>query len=171
MRIALLAPLPPEQTGIADYAANLKAALEGVAPKALGKLNKGEAPGVSLILSSALASGLLLLNYSRGLVGAFTFLIMMTTVACLLAYMMCGLAELKHSRRSSLGWAAVAVVAALGVHPAQQAGQVGQHHRSRGCAPGIGQRRGEGDDQVHGEGLSRAVLISPAAQRAAQPLG
>lgn len=28
MRIALLAPLPPEQTGIADYAANFRAALE-----------------------------------------------------------------------------------------------------------------------------------------------
>lgn len=28
MRIALLAPLPPEQTGIADYAAHLKQALE-----------------------------------------------------------------------------------------------------------------------------------------------
>lgn len=91
----------------------MAAALEGIAPKALGRLNKGEAPGVSLIVSSALASGLLLLNYSRGLVGAFTFLIMMTTVTCLLAYMMCGLAELKHSRRSSRGWAAVAVIAAL----------------------------------------------------------
>lgn len=30
MRIALLAPLPPEQTGIADYAANLKSALESI---------------------------------------------------------------------------------------------------------------------------------------------
>ncbi|KAF1054828.1 MAG: Alpha-D-kanosaminyltransferase [Stenotrophomonas maltophilia] len=30
MRIALLAPLPPEQTGIADYAANFRAALQGL---------------------------------------------------------------------------------------------------------------------------------------------
>ena len=92
---------------------SMAAALEGVAPKALGKLNKGEAPWVSLIVSSALASALLLLNYSRGLVGAFTFLIMMTTVACLVAYMMCGLSELKHSWRSARGWAAVAVIAAV----------------------------------------------------------
>ncbi len=92
---------------------SMAAALEGIAPKALGRLNKGEAPWVSLIFSSALASGLLLLNYSRGLVGAFTFLIMMTTVAGLVAYMMCGLSELKHSWRSSRGWAAVAVIAAL----------------------------------------------------------
>jgi APA family basic amino acid/polyamine antiporter len=92
---------------------SMAAALEGVAPKVLGKLNKGEAPWVSLVFSSVLASVLLLLNYSRGLVGAFTFLIMMTTVACLVAYLMCALAELKHSRRSARGWAAVAVLAAF----------------------------------------------------------
>lgn len=91
----------------------MAAALEGVAPKALAKLNKGEAPWLSLIGSSAVASTLLLLNYSRGLVGAFTFLIMMTTVACLVAYLMCALSEIKHSWRSARGWAAVAVIAGL----------------------------------------------------------
>ncbi|EPM71692.1 group 1 glycosyl transferase, partial [Pseudomonas syringae pv. actinidiae ICMP 18886] len=30
MRIALLAPLPPEQNGIADYAGHLRQALEGL---------------------------------------------------------------------------------------------------------------------------------------------
>lgn len=92
---------------------SMAAALEGVAPKVLGRLNKGEAPWVSLVFSSALASGLLLLNYSRGLVGAFTFLIMMTTVACLVAYLMCALAELKRSWRSARAWAAIALIAAL----------------------------------------------------------
>lgn len=38
MRIALLAPLPPEQTGIADYAAVLKAALESVGVEVLTPL-------------------------------------------------------------------------------------------------------------------------------------
>lgn len=92
---------------------SMAAALEGVAPKILGKLNKGEAPWVSLIFSSVLASGLLLMNYSRGLVGAFTFLIMMKTVAALVAYLACALAELKNSWRSARGWAAVAVIAAV----------------------------------------------------------
>ncbi|MDP3494715.1 MAG: amino acid permease [Hyphomonadaceae bacterium] len=92
---------------------SMAAGLEGIAPKILAKLNKGEAPWVSLIFSSALASALLLLNYSRGLVGAFTFLIMMTTVACLVAYLVCALAELKHSWRNARAWAAVAVIAAL----------------------------------------------------------
>ncbi len=92
---------------------SMAAALEGVAPRVLAKLNKGEAPWVSLVFSSVLASALLLMNYSRGLVGAFTFLIMMTTVACLVAYLACALAEIKHSWRSARAWAAIAVIAAL----------------------------------------------------------
>jgi APA family basic amino acid/polyamine antiporter len=79
----------------------------------LARINKGEAPWVSLVSSSALATALLLLNYSRGLVGAFTFLIMMTTIACLVAYLVCALAELKHSWRNARAWAAVAVIATL----------------------------------------------------------
>ena len=92
---------------------SMAAGREGVAPKVLAKLNKGEAPWVSLIFSSALASVLLLLNYSRGLVEAFSFLIVMTTVAALVAYLMCALAEIKHSWRSARAWAAVALIAAL----------------------------------------------------------
>jgi basic amino acid/polyamine antiporter, APA family len=92
---------------------SMAAAIEGVAPRVLAKLNKGEAPWVSLVFGSALASGLLLLNYSRGLVGAFTFLIMMTTVACLVAYLACALSVIKYSWRDARAWAAVAVIAAL----------------------------------------------------------
>jgi APA family basic amino acid/polyamine antiporter len=92
---------------------SMAAGLEGVAPKVLAKLNKGEAPWVSLVFTSALATALLLLNYSRGLVGAFTFLIMMTTITCLVAYLACALAELKHSWRNARAWAGVAVIAAL----------------------------------------------------------
>lgn len=92
---------------------SMAAALEGLAPRTLAKLNKGEAPWVSLVFSSILASALLLLNYSRGLVGAFTFLIMMTTATLLVGYLACAVAEIKHSWRSARGWAAVGVIAAL----------------------------------------------------------
>jgi basic amino acid/polyamine antiporter, APA family len=92
---------------------SMAVALEGMAPKVLARLNKGESPWVSLVFSSALATALLLLNYSRGLVGAFSFLIMMTTAASLVCYFACALAELKHSRRSAYAWAAIAVIAAL----------------------------------------------------------
>ena len=90
---------------------SMAVALEGLAPRWLAKLNKGEAPWASLVFSSILASALLLLNYSRGLVGAFTFLIMMTTATLLVVYLACALAEIKHSWRSARGWTAVAVIA------------------------------------------------------------
>lgn len=92
---------------------SMAAAIEGVAPRVLAKLNKGEAPWVSLVFSSALASGLLLLNYSRGLVGAFTFLIMMTTVATLICYLASALAVLRHSWRDARAWMAIGVIATL----------------------------------------------------------
>lgn len=92
---------------------SMAVALEGLAPKALAKLNKGEAPWVSLVFSSALATALLLLNYSRGLVGAFAFLIMMTTAVSLVCYLACAMSEIKHSWRNARAWAAVAVIAAL----------------------------------------------------------
>ncbi len=66
-----------------------------------------------LIAASTLASVLLIMNYSRGLVGAFTFLIMLSTVASLLPYLFSALAELRHSWRSARGWAGVAVFAGL----------------------------------------------------------
>lgn len=92
---------------------SMAAAFEGVAPGVFARLNRGEAPWVSLVVSSALASVLLLLNYSRGLVGAFTFLIIMTTVATLIGYLMTALAEVKRSWRNAHGWVTIAVIAAV----------------------------------------------------------
>ena len=90
----------------------MAAALDGLAPKFLARLNKGEAPWVSLVLGSVLASVVLLANYSRGLVGAFTFLLTMTTLAALAPYLVCALAELKRSWKSARNWAIVAALAA-----------------------------------------------------------
>lgn len=91
----------------------MAAAFDGVAPKFLGGLNKQGAPALSLILGSVLASVLLLMNYSRGLVGAFTFLLMMSTLASLGPYLICALAELKQSWRNARSWAVVAVAAGV----------------------------------------------------------
>jgi len=83
---------------------------DGRAPRWLGVVNRGGAPGRSLVLSSALAATLLLLNYTRGLLGAFSFLLMMATAISLFYYFMCALAELKHSWRTARGWALVALI-------------------------------------------------------------
>ena len=88
-------------------------ALDGLLPRVLGRTNSGGAPYVSLLAAATLASVLLLMNYSRGLVGAFTFLILLSTVSTLLPYLFSAAAELRHSWRSARGWAGVALMAAL----------------------------------------------------------
>ncbi len=86
---------------------SMAVAEDGRAPAFLAKVNRGGAPHWSLLLASTLGSVLLLLNYSRGFIGAFTFLLMMATTLSLIYYFVCALAELKHSWRSP----AVAAVA------------------------------------------------------------
>jgi APA family basic amino acid/polyamine antiporter len=84
---------------------------DGKAPKWLATLNRGGAPQNSLLLSSSLGALLLLLNYSRGFVAAYTFLLMMATAIGLPYYFFCALAEIKHSWRSARGWTLVALFA------------------------------------------------------------
>ncbi len=84
---------------------------DGNAPQWLKKLNKGGVPQESLLLSSSLGALLLFLNYARGLVAAYTFLLMMGTAVSLIYYFFCGLAEIKHSWRSTKGWTLVALFA------------------------------------------------------------
>ncbi|MGD9979369.1 MAG: APC family permease [Hyphomonadaceae bacterium] len=88
-------------------------ALDRLLPPIFGRTNRGGSPYVSLLAASTLASVLLVMNYSRGLVGAFTFLIMLSTVASLLPYLFSALAELRHSWRSARGWTGIALLAAL----------------------------------------------------------
>lgn len=84
-------------------------ALDNLAPKWLAATSKGGTPHFSLLLSSALASILLIANYSRGLIGAFTFLLMMATSLTLIYYIVVALAELRHSWRSARAWAMLAL--------------------------------------------------------------
>lgn len=86
-------------------------ALDNHAPTVLAKTNSGASPYVSLLLSAALGSILLMANYARGLVGVYTFLVQMSTMTVLLPYLFCALAELRHSWRSAKAWAAVALTA------------------------------------------------------------
>lgn len=87
-------------------------ALDGLAPRLFARINAGGGPSASLLISSALGSILLLLNYSRGTIGAFTFLVTMSTLAILAPYLVSALAELRHSWRKASAWALVAVLGA-----------------------------------------------------------
>ena len=88
-------------------------ARDRLAPVWLSRLNGGHSPQNALILSSTIGSVLLIANYSRGLVGAFTFLLMMSTVCTLAPLLISALAEIKYSWRSARAWAVVALIGAL----------------------------------------------------------
>ena len=88
-------------------------ALDRLAPKFFAATNGRGAPKYALLISLILGSILLILNYSRGLVGAFTFLLMMSTLALLMPLLVSAIAELRHSWKSARSWAIIALLAAL----------------------------------------------------------
>lgn len=85
-------------------------AQDGLAPRWLAAVTKHGTPHVALLVSSTISVALLLLNYSRGFIGAFTFLLMMATALGLIYYVAVSLAELRHSWRNATGWAAIALI-------------------------------------------------------------
>lgn len=55
-------------------------------------------PAFALVLSGVVASGLILMNFSRGLVATFDIIILIATFFTLVPYMMCAMAEVLASR-------------------------------------------------------------------------
>lgn len=91
----------------------MAAARDGLAPSMLARCNAGGSPHIALLVSGVIGSLLLLANYSRGLMGAFTFLLMMSTITVLAPLLVSALAELRHSWRAARGWAIVAAFAGV----------------------------------------------------------
>ena len=88
-------------------------AQDGIAPQLFARQRPGGAPAAALVVGASIGSVLMLLNATEGLLGAFTFLLMMSTATALLPYFLCALAELKHSWGSSRGWITLAFVSAM----------------------------------------------------------
>ena len=88
-------------------------AADGLAPSVIAKKNKGGAPMVALMASSVFSAALLVLNFTDGLVGAFSFLISMSTLSILAPYGLSAMAEFKRSCRSAKGWAGVALLSVV----------------------------------------------------------
>ena len=88
-------------------------AADGLAPSVIAKKNKGGAPMVALMASSVFSAALLVLNFTDGLVGAFSFLISMSTLSILAPYGLSAMAELKRSWHSAKGWAGVALLSVI----------------------------------------------------------
>lgn len=65
----------------------LAAAEDGVFPAFFARVHgQNKTPVVGLVVSSALLTGLMLMNYTRGLVSAFTFVILLATLTTLVPY-------------------------------------------------------------------------------------
>ena len=65
---------------------------DGMLPAAFGRVSRGGAPVVSLWLAFVVSSVLVLANYTRGLVGLYTFVILLATLGSLIPYVFCSLA-------------------------------------------------------------------------------
>ncbi|WP_375690986.1 amino acid permease [Pseudooceanicola sp. LIPI14-2-Ac024] len=70
------------------------AAVDRVFPKRLGELSEYGTPANALVLSNLLASVLIVMNFSQGLVGAFNVIILLAVMSSLLPYALCAFAEL-----------------------------------------------------------------------------
>lgn len=69
------------------------AALDGLLPAPLARLSTRGTPVTGLVASGTIATILILMNYTRGLVGAFTFLILLATLATLVPYLFSSMTE------------------------------------------------------------------------------
>lgn len=98
----------------------LAAARDSLFPPAFKKTSKKGIPLIGLIIASILASMLVSLNFTRGLVKMFSFIIMLSTLSCLLPYLFSSLSELvlyfrkkKRFNKNRLIWALIISIPAF----------------------------------------------------------
>ena len=74
----------------------MAAARDGLFPSQFGRLSKAGVPAFGLVVSSSIVTVMLALNYSgsRSLVELFDFVILLATLATLIPYVFCAMAEL-----------------------------------------------------------------------------
>lgn len=78
-------------------------AREGIFPKIFARESRYRTPGAALFITSALATPLVLMNYSKSMVSIFTFVVLIATAEFLVMYLCCALAALKLAIEGQLG--------------------------------------------------------------------
>jgi basic amino acid/polyamine antiporter, APA family len=94
-------------------------AASGVFPQVFARESVHRTPGFALCFGSALATVLILVNYQKSMVNVFTFMILLSTTACLVLYALCSAALLRlqwtgrlgAARRGSAGLAVIGIMA------------------------------------------------------------
>ncbi|WP_324750891.1 amino acid permease [Sphingomonas sp. LY54] len=80
----------------------LAMARSGTFPRWFGVTDRNDTPTRSLIVSSALVSILILMNYSRSMADLFTFMALLSTAATLVLYLACAAASLRLTLRGEM---------------------------------------------------------------------
>lgn len=75
-------------------------AKDGLFPQAFARLSRSGTPVISIVISSLLASLLIFMNYTRGLVESFTFILLLATLTSLVPYVFCSAADVLISIRN-----------------------------------------------------------------------
>jgi len=92
----------------------LAAAKDKLFPSLFGKINQRGMPAAGLIFSSIIVSGLLLMSYDKSLLKAFEFMILLSTLTCLVPYLFTAathtLFSLRNGKRWSWIWGSVMFV-------------------------------------------------------------
>ncbi|MGD8866847.1 MAG: amino acid permease [Gemmatimonadales bacterium] len=96
----------------------LAVARDGLFPSPLARLSKRGTPVNGIVISSVLATVLISMNYTRGLVEQFTFIILLATLTSLVPYVFCSAADFMLAaaeRGGALGrkWSAILIVPTL----------------------------------------------------------
>jgi basic amino acid/polyamine antiporter, APA family len=78
-------------------------AIRGEFPRIFARESVRNTPGFGLCFGSALASLLILANYQKSMVSVFTFMILLSTTACLVLYALCSAALLRLQWTQKLG--------------------------------------------------------------------
>jgi basic amino acid/polyamine antiporter, APA family len=89
-------------------------AIRGEFPRIFARESVHNTPGFGLCFGSALATLLILANFQKSMVSVFTFMILLSTTACLVLYALCSLALLRLQWTKQLGAARRGAVA-LGI--------------------------------------------------------
>jgi APA family basic amino acid/polyamine antiporter len=83
----------------------LAVAEDGLFPRAFARLSRRGTPAFAMIVGATLSTALVAMNYSRGLVELFTFIILLATLSVLVPYVFCSLAGIiLHRREPGMTW-------------------------------------------------------------------
>jgi APA family basic amino acid/polyamine antiporter len=93
----------------------MAAARDKLFPPVFKKVTGRGIPVIGILIASILATFLVSINYTRGLVKMFTFIIMLSTLSCLLPYLFSSLSEIMLHFRKKRTFSRKSVIAAFAI--------------------------------------------------------